>query len=270
MPSPWRGFGVFVLLALVLSWSYWLAVLAGQRGWIAIRVPLGPWGSFGPAAAGLLASGLLGGRSALRDLLRSLARWRVRWWLYAIALGGMSAVLAIALALQAVRGAALPAPFNFERWVALPGILLLIAVFGGPLGEEPGWRGYALHQLLRRLSPFAASLWVAAVWFVWHLPLFWLPGSAQADVPLGTFAWTLLCYALVFTWLYRRSGGSTLVCLVLHTGINTAWFVLPHVLPGAMEQPGFGASFILVSTLAAAAVLASGRDFFRRPSAETA
>jgi CAAX protease family protein len=56
--------------------------------------------------------------------------------------------------------------------IGLAGVLLLI--FTGALGEETGWRGYALPQLQRRFGPLASSLMLALVWFGWHLPQFWV------------------------------------------------------------------------------------------------
>jgi hypothetical protein len=41
----------FSTLTLVLSWTYWLAVIASQHGWLAVSVPLTPFGAFGPAIA---------------------------------------------------------------------------------------------------------------------------------------------------------------------------------------------------------------------------
>jgi len=268
--GPIARLTLFSLLALLFSWSYWLAILAGQRGWLPIHLPLGPAGAFGPALAALATAALTGGRAEVGALLRSLLRWRVRWPFYLAALIGMTGVLGATVLIQAARGVPLPAPANLDRWYLLPGVMLLILVLGGPLGEEIGWRGYALPRLLERASPLVASLVLAALWLVWHLPLFWLPGSSQAEVPLGTFAWTLLCYTPVFTWLHLRSGASTLLAVLLHTGINTAWFLLPAVLPGAMEQPGLSSSFLAVSTLVAAGVIAANARAFLGPAPRAA
>ena len=43
--------------------------------------------------------------------------------------------------------------------------------FSGPLGEEPGWRGFALPRMLRGQGALAASLVLGAIWAAWHLPL---------------------------------------------------------------------------------------------------
>ena len=58
--------------------------------------------------------------------------------------------------------------------------LLIIVV-----GEEYGWRGFALPRLQRRYSALVATLIVSAVWWIWHYP-----GSLiDTGVPLDTPFW---------------------------------------------------------------------------------
>ena len=63
---------------------------------------------------------------------------------------------------------------NLGNGPRLPAALITVfvstALFGGPLGEEIGWRGYALPQLLSRYSPLASSLILGLVWGAWHAP----------------------------------------------------------------------------------------------------
>jgi len=95
-------------------------------------------------------------------------------------------------------------------------VLLLITV--GALGEETGWRGYALPQLQRRFSPLTSSLIIAVLWFGWHLPQFFVIASYRDYDPVqyvGMFV-GLTIGAVVLTWLYNRSGGSILLVAVWH------------------------------------------------------
>src|SRR5437016_12048571 len=59
------------------------------------------------------------------------------------------------------------------QWSALSQIVLLFApnLLGGPIGEEAGWRGYALPRLQRHLNPTMSSLILGFLWANWHLPL---------------------------------------------------------------------------------------------------
>ena len=118
---------------------------------------------------------------------------------------------------------------------------MLLITFVGALGEETGWRGYALPQLQRRFSPLASSLILALVWFGWHLPQFFLI-AAYRDFGPGQYAGMFLgltCGAVILTWLYNRSGGSILLVAV--------WHGLYNVVSGTQAATGMLAA--VVSTL---------------------
>jgi membrane protease YdiL (CAAX protease family) len=90
------------------------------------------------------------------------------------------------------------------------------------VGEEVGWRGYALPQLQRGLRPLPASLILAVAWWLWHLEFFLLD-----DVPLARFPAYLVevaAVAIILTWLYNRSGGSILLAVVFHAAYNAGSF----------------------------------------------
>jgi membrane protease YdiL (CAAX protease family) len=98
-------------------------------------------------------------------------------------------------------------------------VLALTLVGGGQ--EELGWRGFALPALQERYDALIASVVIGIVWAVWHLPAFAfsIPGYT------GSFAlYTLLVVgiSIVLTWLYNSSGGSVLLAMLLHGGINAA------------------------------------------------
>ena len=103
-------------------------------------------------------------------------------------------------------------------------------LFGGG-NEEPGWRGFTLPHLQRRYSPLFSSVMIGVVWSLRHLPIH-MNGYYSAG--LSNF-WTrgmLLAYAILFTWLYNRTGGSLLLAVLYHAVSNTAnglihWLYLP-------------------------------------------
>ncbi len=127
-------------------------------------------------------------------------------------------------------GAAWPANAS-----SLVGVFVATAMFGGPLGEEPGWRGFALPRLQIRLSPLLASVVVGIGWAAWHLPL-QLRGAYEES--MGTGLWGVglrfvsqVAVSVIFTWVYSRSNGSLLVVVVLHTSLNnTAGYWLPNAI----------------------------------------
>jgi membrane protease YdiL (CAAX protease family) len=127
------------------------------------------------------------------------------------------AVLAVAVAANvAIWGA--PAPvLGAMAWsqIALGAAVRFVNPLDGPLGEEPGWRGYALPQLQITRSPLASGLVLGVLVALWHLPLVVTGQLAPVGLPI-TFAITL-----VYVWLFNRTGGSVLIPMVFHIAQGT-------------------------------------------------
>lgn len=94
-------------------------------------------------------------------------------------------------------------------------------VFGGSLGEEPGWRGFALPVLLKKYSPVRASVILGVYWALFHAPIdvshgFMLNGWGAV---LARIAWTIPL-TLTFTAFSLKTNGCVLVAILLHTTLN--------------------------------------------------
>ena len=112
---------------------------------------------------------------------------------------------------------------------------LLIDV--GPLGEEFGWRGFALPRVLEQWPPLKASLILGAIHAIWHVPLFFLPDMPQSRIPFPTFAVGVVSIAIIDTWLYLRSGANLLLAILVHLLANYCGGIL-----GAPALPFFFAA----------------------------
>jgi uncharacterized protein len=247
-----RALVVFFALAYALSWSWVIPLAAGHEvvrrgvGWPTHLPAL-----LGPAIAALVVTAWTMGRPGVRDLGARLARWRVplRWWLAAVS---PVVFLGLGVAAMAAAGKALPDVGGFGRFSGVPAIGLagvLLLIFAGALGEETGWRGYALPQLQRRFSPLASSLILAGLWFGWHLPQFWVIATYRDFTPVqyvGMFL-GLACGAVVLTWLYNRSGGSILLVAV--------WHGLYNLVSGTQAATGLLAAVVSTLVMIQAVVL---------------
>jgi len=104
-------------------------------------------------------------------------------------------------------------------------ILTSVAVYnystllGGPLGEEPGWRGYALPRLEAALGPVRGSLLLALLWVGWHLPLFLYPGWTSTS--LWTYALILIGQSIILSYAVNLSGFSVIPAIAMHAAFNT-------------------------------------------------
>ncbi|RPI95464.1 MAG: CPBP family intramembrane metalloprotease [Chloroflexi bacterium] len=108
-----------------------------------------------------------------------------------------------------------------------PFSLLMSLLFASliPFIEELGWRGYALDRLQEKYSALVSSLIIGVVWSLWHLPLFFVPGSYQAGLGVGTPAFWLFMIGIIplslpFTWIYNNTGRSTLAVILFHAMVN--------------------------------------------------
>jgi len=194
----------FFGLTFVLSWWSWPLNAAGFD-----VPPFWPWG---PLLSALVVIGVTEGRSGYRDLLSRLTRWRVGWGWWAVALGTPLAVLAIATIANVTIWDAPTPDLATMAWADI-GLLFafrFVDPLNGPIGEEPGWRGYAVPRLQQLWSPLRAACTLGLIVALWHLPLVEAGMLAPVGIPV-TFAITL-----VYVWLFNRTGGSTLMTIVFH------------------------------------------------------
>ena len=216
----------FLLLAFGLTWVVWVPRAAAAQGFLDAQwlLSLGSVWTYGPLAAAAAAAAITAGRPGLRAWGARLVRWRVGWtWWLAALLGPAAFWLAVAGALVLLG----------EPWTAVrprataTGPAAAVALFGAlaltdGLGEEAGWRGYALPRLLDRWRPLAASLILGVIWALWHVPLLFTPGGALHGSPVLFHLLDLPATAVVYTWLFRRTRGSVLPAVLLHAA-NSLW-----------------------------------------------
>lgn len=93
------------------------------------------------------------------------------------------------------------------------------------MGEEMGWRGFALPLLQTRMNALASGILLTIFWAAWHWPAFlYRPGYTGMDMA-GILGWlfSLLTGSILLTWLYNASRGSILVCALFHTTVDIAF-----------------------------------------------
>ena len=205
-------------------------VLAYVLAWGAI-----PWGSFfapGALIAALVVAGLADGWAGLRDIGARLIRWRVSWVWYALAVAVPLGVHALAVGLNIGAGAPAPALDVLSPWYALPLAvgMHIVSPMGGPLVEEPSFRGFAQPELQRTRSRLGATAIMALAISGWHAPLF-LMGEFAAH-PIGFV--TTVAVTFWYAWLFNHASGSSLLTLIAHGAeggvrITGFWVVGPDL-----------------------------------------
>jgi uncharacterized protein len=205
---------LFFVLAFVFTWGLQLPAVLAAHGVIAGPperfMALVGLGAFGPAAAAMVAARVEG--TGVKALLRPLGAWRVGpvWYLAALVLPG--GIFMAAAGVYNAFGHTEPLLYP----PSTPAYLAAAVVF--PLGEEIGWRGFALPRLRDRVGPLPASVIIGVLWTFWHAMMLDLQG-----VPPSLYL-VFLPYmvggSVLFTWIYQHTGGSLLVAFLTHVGVH--------------------------------------------------
>jgi uncharacterized protein len=201
----------FFLVAFLITWVVWVPNVLAPNSFAGT---LAPYWTYGPAIAAVIVAAIVG---SLRDLGARLVRWRVGWRWYAVVLLGPAAFYAAVAALHAGFGwsgeLGQPNALRVGGLVSVVSFFLLLAATDG-LGEEPGWRGFALPRLLQWTSRLNASLLIGVVWAAWHLPLFWTVGRDAYGAPFVIMLVELPAMSVLYTWVFQHTAGSALLAIL--------------------------------------------------------
>lgn len=194
-------------------------VLAYAGGW-AVFIPLvllqGPleWTALATAAPALAAVVTHRVRHRSYRAVRVIAGWP-----RGIA-GGLVGVLLMMFAYVVLPGntAADPSRLQWSVFASMS-VYNYSTLIGGPLGEEPGWRGYALPRLEAAFGPIRGSIVLAMLWIGWHVPMFFYPGWVSA--PLWIYALILLGASFILTFVTNLARFNVLAPIAAHAAFNT-------------------------------------------------
>jgi uncharacterized protein len=211
----------YFLLAYLYTWAIELPMLLAARGYLDLHMPMAleALAGFGPFAAALTVLQLTRGSAGIRELVSNLTNWRVPAGWLAFATLSPFAVLFAALAMTGETERLLTG--ELSRNLVASGKMFELVVLGGILrgiGEEPGWRGYALPLLRARFGPLLATLALFPVWLCWHLPSFLMRPEFEWSAWFG-FSAGVLSAAVWCTLMYDATR-SVLIVAVWHALIN--------------------------------------------------
>lgn len=223
---------VFLVMTFLFSWTFWGIIYASYNGilnrnmydrYFTIFFMLG---AFMPSVMSIILNGFFYGRNGIKALLKKLTIWKVKPFFYIFVLLFTPALYYIPLFICNITGAGYKIPNNISNPVTILLNFLLIVLFGGPLMEELGWRGFVLPRLQNKLNPVFSSLILGVIWACWHLPLFFIPGTSQYGCSFVIFIIQCIGLAMLYTWVYNQTNGSLLLPILLHASWNCTAGVL--------------------------------------------
>jgi uncharacterized protein len=250
----------FLVLTYGLTWALWIPLdifrdaAAGPYTSLALLI-----GSNIPSAVAIVLTLVGFGWGATRKLLGRLLIWRISWRWYLVLLAPTALVVGTITLVAVTRGGPTAA-------LAVPLVSAIIAVAfmtfpGSALGEEIGWRGYALPRVQSTRTALTASLVVGTLHGLWHLPL-WLRGDVDHRLSVyPAFLIQALALAVIYTWLYNSSKGSLLLVVLFHTATNAplTLVLLPLGIENWVLPFWLMAGFTAVAALVVVAVFGPSR-----------
>jgi membrane protease YdiL (CAAX protease family) len=248
---------LFWTVTFTTTWTCWLIAIAlgGPPTSSPTVIPY-LLGGFGPVF-GAIAVRLRREPTPIHTV-RFLSGLRLLWTLPLLVLV-VATVVGAALLVELLGGPAvsLTEGQNLIATVGGPVPFLISMLIAGPLAEEPGWRGTAHPRLRESMSRLQTGLLLGVVWAVWHLPLFFIPGTVQSA--LGLISWsgllftlTVIPMALLTGYAYERAGVAA--SMAVHFGVNATIALL------TVNSPVTQAAILAVQIVVATTLLASQRD----------
>jgi uncharacterized protein len=230
----------YFVLTFVLTWLCWItldillpngfqsATSSSGASHPSALVLLFLLGNIVPSSIGILLTRIVAGRGSLRALFSQVVRWRVNPGWYGVVLLLPPLLTIGALALAVALGSGVPA-------------LSIAAIVGGlagafvaPLGEEFGWRGFALPRLQAQRSALGASIVLGLLWGLWHVPIWIWEKTASPTLllpDLGLRILIIAAFGVLMTWVYNNTGGSLLLMILFHLSIvMTSYYPFPQPL----------------------------------------
>ncbi|GAB20675.1 hypothetical protein GOEFS_124_00070 [Gordonia effusa NBRC 100432] len=248
----------YVAFAFSWSWAWWTLAIAARNHLDdeVLASLFGILGDIGPFVAVILA--LLAQRVRARRIAQ-LLRSALRLPRQRIALLGFSGLVVTIVAVAAyTQHRADPVSRGPSPWLFVPYLLLMLIVGGGQ--EEVGWRGVLQPWLVSKFGRWQGSITAGVVWFAWHLPLFWTPGSLQTHLPLLAFAGFAVGFSLLVWKAMEMTSYRPATAIWLHALNNCVgiFCVFYSTQPGS-PQPGAWAlaAGYLVAGIIALAIPAS-------------
>lgn len=209
----------FISFTYLFSWVLWSYLLLTQNitnttQWLIII------GGFGPVFGAIITNYYINGKEQIIKWFKKIIKTKLT---FKSIIFGLTYPLIVAFLVYIIINT-----FQYNNlirevnthWYLYPLNLLTIMLLGGGQ-EEFGWRGFLLPKLINKFNPFLSSVVIGLIWYVWHLPLYFIKSSPQANLPLGWYLLNILALSMILTFLQNKIGNRSVIpAVILHGGVN--------------------------------------------------
>lgn len=231
--SPFSRVALFLFLTFFLSFLSYIPIIRSRtgstRGGIFIITLM-----WSPGLAALITQLIT--RGSLRDLGWTLGS--IHWLgialllplVYALPVYAFTWLTGLGKFPDPSRLAKLAEKYSSTRPVITILIFLLVSLtvdMAGPLisalGEEIGWRGFLVPELIKMTSFTQTALISGIIWAIWHMPAIFLADYRNRNIPVvysvACFTVMIIAISFPFAWLTLKSG-SLWPAVLLHACHN--------------------------------------------------
>lgn len=211
---------MFWFIAFALAWAITIPLATNQLGYTEIpglRFQFAFAIGLAPAIAAIIAAAF---EKKLGDYCRTAFRIAGPWWLYVIALALPLLFLAAPFAWAKYNGSNAP-ELSLGPEIAIFAALWVVLA----LGEELGWRSYALPRLAKRFGFLLGAIILGVAWCVWHYPRNlagpYVETIEQALPFIGLFSIQIILANYILCWIAARAKYGAIAPTLFHAGFNT-------------------------------------------------
>ena len=209
-----KDYLVYTFLIMIICWGLCVicslnGILLNENYFLYILYALGGWA---PTIASFFAQKKNNKVANCKEWLRNIFDFKHNIFSY---------FMVIALAILFILPQCLIS--GYENGVPFYAIFVLIPIMilGGGL-EEEGWRHILQPELEKKYNFVISALIVSVVWWLWHLPLFYIQGVAQYGQSFLVFGINVLGLTFALATI-KKITNSVWLCVLFHCLVNSLW-----------------------------------------------
>lgn len=242
---------LFFVLSFIISWILWLPSVLVSLG----IIPTGPiqimsqFAIFGPFIAAFALTYSKRGKDGIKTLF--LSGWNFKFnkkWILALFIPIITAGVSLLIVSVLEPMDRLQYSTPLIMWV--PNFILFYFI-GGPFTEEYGWRGYALDRLQSKFNALLSSVILGLIWGLWHLPLFFIVGTVQENIPIYEFLLLQVVISVFYTWILNNNRNTNnevnvFLAIMFHAMANFSSMIFPYWVTGLGRWILFGINLAII------------------------